>query len=62
MAWLQCFDAVGWVKHIWPVKKPEWWGAGVVICLGRGADLHMSLGLSRKRAIKHVFVLLAEWL
>jgi len=19
---------------------PEWWGAGVVICLGRGADLH----------------------
>jgi len=24
-----------------PVKT-EWWGAGVVICLGRGADLHMS--------------------
>ena len=23
-------------------KKPEWWGAGVVICLERGADLHMS--------------------
>jgi len=22
-------------------KKTEWWGAGVVICLGRGADLHM---------------------
>jgi len=21
-------------------KKLEWWGAGVVICLGRGADLH----------------------
>jgi len=20
----------------------EWWGAGVVICLGRGADLHMA--------------------
>ena len=23
-------------------KKNEWWGAGVVICLERGADLHMA--------------------
>ena len=23
-------------------KKIEWWGAGVVICLERGADLHMA--------------------
>ena len=23
-------------------KKTEWWGAGMVICLKRGADLHMS--------------------
>ena len=22
-------------------KKTEWWGAGVVICLEQGADLHM---------------------
>jgi len=22
-------------------KKTEWWGAGVVICLERGADLHL---------------------
>ena len=22
-------------------KKTEWWGAGIVICLERGADLHM---------------------
>jgi len=22
--------------------KVEWWGAGVVICLQRGADLHMA--------------------
>jgi len=22
-------------------KKTEWWSAGVVICLERGADLHM---------------------
>jgi len=23
-------------------KKPEWWGAGVVISLEQGADLHMA--------------------
>jgi len=23
-------------------KKTEWWGAGVVICLKQGADLHMA--------------------
>jgi len=23
-------------------KKTEWWGAGVVICLQRGADLHIA--------------------
>jgi len=23
-------------------KKTEWWGAAVVICLQRGADLHMA--------------------
>ena len=23
-------------------KKTEWWGAGVVICLERGADLYMA--------------------
>jgi len=23
-------------------KKPKWWGAGMVICLERGADLHMA--------------------
>ena len=23
-------------------KKTEWWGAGVVICLERGAGLHMA--------------------
>ena len=27
-------------KAIRPVKT-EWWGAGVVICLEQGADLHM---------------------
>ena len=28
-------------KGIQPVKT-EWWGAGVVICLEKGADLHMA--------------------
>ena len=28
-------------KGVRPVKT-EWWGAGVVICLERGADLHMA--------------------
>ena len=23
-------------------KKTEWWGTGVLICLERGADLHMA--------------------
>ena len=31
---LQCFDALGW-----PVKL-EWCGAGMAICLERGAGLH----------------------
>jgi len=30
----------GW-KGIWPVKT-KWWDAGVVVCLGQGADLHMA--------------------
>ena len=40
---LQCFDAVGWAAegHL-ACKKTEWWDAGVVICLVRGADLHMA--------------------
>jgi len=29
-------------KGIQPVKKHEWWGAGMVICLEQGADLHMA--------------------
>jgi len=34
---------LGGRKGIWPVKT-EWWGAGVVICLERGADLHIGAG------------------
>jgi len=33
---------VGWQEgHFWPVKT-EQWDAGMVICLARGADLHMA--------------------
>jgi len=33
---------LGGRKGIRPVKKTEWWGAGVVVCLEQGADLHMA--------------------
>jgi len=30
-----------WLQEGHPVcKKTEWWGASVVVCLERGADLH----------------------
>ena len=32
---------LGGRKGIWPVKT-EWWGAGVVVCLEQGADMHMA--------------------
>ena len=31
---------VGWQEGHPACKKTEWWGAGVVNCLQRGADLH----------------------
>ena len=33
---------LGGRKGIRSVKKLEWWGAGLVICLEQGADLHMA--------------------
>ena len=40
---LQCFDAVGWAAgRASGLLKTEWWGTGMVICLERGADLHMA--------------------
>jgi len=33
---------VGWQEGHPACKKTEWWVAGVVICLERGADLHMA--------------------
>ena len=33
---------VWWQEGHPACKKTEWWGSGVVICLERGADLHMA--------------------
>ena len=33
---------VGWQEGHPACKKQEWWGAGMVICLEQGADLHMA--------------------
>jgi len=42
MLCLQCIDAVGWAQEGHPACKNLWWGAGMVICLERDADLHMA--------------------
>ena len=46
--YIQCFVPsvlrrcwLGGRKDIGPVTT-EWWGADIIICLGRGADLHMA--------------------
>jgi len=33
---------VWWPKGHLACKKTEWWGAGMVICLGQGAALHIA--------------------
>jgi len=33
---------VGWQEGHPACKKTEWWVTGMVICLERGADLHMA--------------------
>ena len=44
---LQCFDAVGWAAgSAYGLNKTEWWDAGMVMCLGQGADLHMEQMMS----------------
>jgi len=44
-------------KGIWPVKT-EWCGAGMVICLERGADLHLPLTVSCFSKIQICFTFL----
>jgi len=37
------FDAGGWAGgRASGLQKTEWWGAGIVVCLQQGADLHMA--------------------
>jgi len=54
---------LGGRKGIRPVKT-EWWGNGVVVCLERGADLHMAqlmslpLTVSRSSKIQIGFTIL----
>jgi len=42
-----------------PACKKQWWGAGMVICLERGADLHMAqlMPLSLTALVKSRLVL-----
>jgi len=35
---LMLFD--GWQEGHLACKKLQWWGAGIIMCLGQGADLH----------------------
>jgi len=42
MPCLQLTLLVGWQEGHPAYKKTEWWVVGMVICLGRGADLHMA--------------------
>jgi len=34
-------------------KKTEWWGAGVVVCLERGADLHAAQLMPLPPTVSH---------
>ena len=42
MAFSALMLLVGWLEGHPACKKTEWWGAGVVICLNRSANLHMA--------------------
>ena len=62
---IQCFDTVGWAAgRASGLQKTEWWGASMVICLERGADLHMAsmmplpltVSCFKKRAVKRLCV------
>jgi len=59
---------VGWQEGHPACKKTEWRGAGVVICLERGADLHMAqlmplpLTVSCFSKIQIGFTFLGYWL
>jgi len=59
---------VGWQEGHPACKKTEWWGAGMVVCLEQGADLHMAqllplpltVSCSSKIQIGFTFLVLAH--
>jgi len=51
---------LGGKKGIRPVNT-EWWDAGVVICLGQGADLHMAQLMPLPLQIGFTFLVLTFW-
>jgi len=59
---------LGGRKGIWLPVKTEWWGAGVVVCLERGADLHtaqlmplpLTVSCSSKIQIGFIFLVPAD--
>ena len=62
---IQCFDTVvGRQEGHMACKKTVWWGAGMVVCLEQGADLHiaqlipLSLAVSCFSKIQVVFTFL----
>ena len=42
-------------------KKTERWGSGVVICLERGADLHMAQRIPPPLAVCYFSKILMDW-
>jgi len=63
--YIQFFDAVGWAAgRASGLQKTEWWDAGVVVCLGQGADLHMAQPIPRPLTIScssESRLVLPEW-
>jgi len=51
---------LGGRKGIRPVKN-EWWGAGMVICLEQGADLHMAQLMPLPLTHRLLLQLNADW-
>jgi len=48
---------VGWQEEHLACKKTKWWGAGLVICLEQGADLHIAqlMPLTRRSVLPFWF-------
>jgi len=60
------FDTIGCAAgRASGLEKTEWWSAGIVICQGRSADLHMAqlmpLPFSVSASVKYRLVLLPFW-